>query len=257
MRRRLRLLPGLLFVLLWAIPAMAPAQSVRGRVLDAGTRQPIAGVHIELRNARDIVVAATVTRDDGIFHLAVRNPGPHRIGARHIAYTDLEAVEVVVRPAELLTVDLTLDRRAIPLEPLTVTGRRADPRREATYDGLYARHAILPPIGNRRVILWDEPEMQTSNTVNELLNWFAGRRGCIIVYWNGRVVDDLAWTRYWIDEFSTSMIEGVEYYRRFDDAPSPFRIIPMWIRDPTRLIECSVIAIWPLRAPAFRGRGGD
>jgi hypothetical protein len=253
MRRLSATLPVFLLAALSAAYGEASGQSVRGRVLDAETRRPVAGVELQLVNARDIVVARALSSDEGLFHMPVRNPGPHRIVARHIAYADLRTGEIQVRSNEQVVLDLTISARAILLDPITITGRRADPRHDPSYEGLYARYALLPAIGSRRAVLWDDPEMASASNVAEVLSWFTVRRECTIVYWNGRIVDNLDMTNAWINEFSVRMLEGVEFYRRFDDAPASFRHIPTWMRDPTRIARCSVVAIWPLRPPAFRG----
>ena len=234
--------------------ATAQAQSVRGRVLDADTRQPIAGVQVSLRNARSVVVAEGLTSSDGLFHLAARDAGTHRLEGTHIAYGPVRTEPIEIRRDEQVSVDLNMSMRAIVLEPVTVTGRRRDPRHDATYEGLYARHATLPPIGSRRVVLASDPEMMGATYVRQTLDWFEARRApCTIVFFRGRVVHSPVAANAWLYETPVDHLEGVEYYRRWSDAPFALRDTPFYIHDPW---PCSVVAVWPARPAGARLPGG-
>jgi hypothetical protein len=100
-----------------------------------------------------------------------------------------------------------LGRQAIALEPITVTGRREDPRHAATFEGFLARRAEARPVGPDRVVLSTDPEMAAVMSVSDVLRWFPRARGCLIVFLDGRR------TSWPVLEMSTSLFEGVEFYQ--------------------------------------------
>jgi hypothetical protein len=183
-----------------------------------------------------------VTDAEGQFYLVARNPGVYRLEASHIAYQP-STTEVDLGPEELLVVDLALSQAAILLDPLTVTARRLDPRRDATYEGLYARRSEFPRIGARRVVLFTDLEMRAMR-VRDVLRWMEGTPNCRVVYWNGMLVNSALMAQAWIDDTSAASLEGLEFYESALDAPDVFRDVPGYMRDSYR---CSIIVLWPRR----------
>jgi hypothetical protein len=248
-------------VMLAVVPAgvtpVLHAQAVRGRVTEAETRQPIAGVQLRLINSSNVAVAQAVSSDDGLFVLPARSAGWHRIEATRVGYADLATERLNVRRQEIVAVDLRLSRRAIPLNALTVTARRPDPRHDLTYEGLYSRYALLPPIGPRRAVLFTDAEMEASSTVTEVIQWFSARPPeCTVVFWNGHPMHrDIA--REMLTSTSVRTLEGIEFYRTLDDVPAAFRGFAydaVRVQDPrSRRPNCVTVALWALRPPAFRG----
>jgi hypothetical protein len=133
-------------------------------------------------------------------------------------------------PEELLVVDIALSEAAILLDPLIVTARRRDPRRDATYEGLYARRSEFPRVGARRVVLYTDLEMR-SMRVRDVLRWMEGKPSCRIVYWNGMLVNSALMAQAWIDDTSAASLEGLEFYESALDAPDVFRDVPGYMRD--------------------------
>ncbi|MGH7470090.1 MAG: hypothetical protein ACRENP_19265 [Longimicrobiales bacterium] len=124
-----------------------------------------------------------------------------------------------------------------------MTARRRDPRHDATYEGLYARHARSHLVGPSRVVLRTDAEIRSSINVRDVLLWFLPARrpsaglGCMAVYWNGMLVHGPASAEFWLG-LSTTDLEGVEYYRNLIDAAFVFRDLPGYLEGRTR---CSVV----------------
>ncbi len=110
-----------------AAASTAVGQAVRGRVLDAETQQPIAGVRIRLRSANDDVSVETVTNEEGLFYAAGRGAAQYRIEADHLAYSSIQTQLLAIRFQEMVVVDIRMSRAVLQLDPLTVTARRQDP----------------------------------------------------------------------------------------------------------------------------------
>src|SRR5262245_26907200 len=72
--------------LLIATAEIASAQTVRGRVLDVGTGQPIAGVRVTLLTAADIKVAESISTVAGRFSFLAKAAGDYKIQTSHIGY---------------------------------------------------------------------------------------------------------------------------------------------------------------------------
>jgi hypothetical protein len=221
------------------------AQSVRGRVLDAETgREMSAAVRIQLVNAAGAVAGETVSGERGVFRLLVQSPGTYTLRASALGYRDT-ATPITLRSGEELVMDVKVAATAIPLDPVTVTARRTDPRHEGTREGMLARHALFRPVGSRRVVLASEDELVASMTVNEVLQWFPGtmRERCTIVYWDGRVVDNRELSDEWLSEPLVPHLEAVEFYARQSEAPPVFRHRPAWAVESAQ--DCRVVALWP------------
>ena len=218
------------------------AQTVRGRVIDATSGQPVDKVNVVLTRVDGARVGQVTTDPTGLFIFTAQNAGEYRLSASHIAFQAAQSNPLFVGIAEEAVVELKLTTTPILLDPLTVLARRADMRNEATYDGLYARYRLYPPIGNRRVLLPHDPEMEYSRDTRDVLSWVEPlrRRGCQVVYWNGVVQQspDMAAFRL---ETPVSMLEGVEYYRSMNDAPFAYREIPFYLQE---CVSFHVVAVW-------------
>lgn len=132
--RRLWRSDALALVLLLA-PAVASAQEVAGRVVDAEQRRPIAGAHVTLLDSTAAAVDSTTTDDGGAFRVAAPGPGRYLVHvevAGYLSYSDgvrVEAGEVVehrlempvVSVAAALVMQEVIDREAafqLPIEEL-------------------------------------------------------------------------------------------------------------------------------------------
>ncbi|TVP46327.1 MAG: carboxypeptidase regulatory-like domain-containing protein [Gemmatimonadales bacterium] len=207
---------GWLFAAFALLPSQALAQGITGQVVDAETGAGVAAAQVALLVDGE-VHASVQTDEDGWFSLRVLRSGDFLLRTRALGYAERAADPVRVEPREVVEVRVELARQAIALEPITVTGRREDPRHAATFEGFLARRAVARPVGPDRVVLRTDPEMAAAMTVRDVMRWFIGRRNCLVVFMDGRR------TSWPVLDLSASWFEGVEFYRDGFTAPFPYR----------------------------------
>ncbi|NIP80201.1 MAG: TonB-dependent receptor plug domain-containing protein [Gemmatimonadetes bacterium] len=125
------------------VPAVLPAQSVRGRVVDARSDAPIPGATVALLDATDAVVRETRTGPEGRFALEEAPRGTFRLRVHALGYTapaghevELDVgpvlLRVLVEPAPLPTDGITVrvERGGSHLRdrPQMITGKVLDAR---------------------------------------------------------------------------------------------------------------------------------
>jgi len=82
-----------------ALPARAPAATLRGRILDPRGRAPVAGVHVKLTATDDTTdVHATSSAEDGTFQLTDLRLQEYRLDASRVGYAHLQRTLRVRRP---------------------------------------------------------------------------------------------------------------------------------------------------------------
>lgn len=244
--------PALLGLFAFAAGPVTPAaaQTVTGTVLDVDTGEPVSGVALLLRNELDNVVARAETGEDGRFALAARNPGPYVIEVERLGYAPLPPQPLTL-DRELAEVEIRLSRAPIEVDPVTVTGRRRDPRHEATLEGALARYEIFPRVGSRRVALRGGPEFVAAMEVQHVLRWFGPRSGCTILYRDGRLVTSAVIVQELFLEGPADWWQAIEFYRRYQDAPRDLRDVPPYLDSP---FGCTVVALWSRDDPDAPGR---
>src|SRR5881397_694020 len=103
----------------WTAPpplvAQQPTGTVRGRVTDNSTQQPIAGAIIAVGNR------STQTRDDGRFTIGAIAAGSDLLRVKMIGYVQINQ-PVMVTAGDTSVVDLALTAQAIGLSEVVVTG---------------------------------------------------------------------------------------------------------------------------------------
>jgi len=106
-----------LLALTWtaALAAQQPTGTIRGRITDNSTQQPIAGAVIAVGNR------STQTRDDGRFTIAGIAAGSDLLRVRMIGYVQINQ-PVMVTAGDTSVVDLALTAQAIGLSEVVVTG---------------------------------------------------------------------------------------------------------------------------------------
>ena len=106
-----------LLALTWtaALAAQQPTGTIRGRITDNTTQQPIAGVTITVGNR------SAQTHDDGRFTISGVPAGSDLLRARMIGYAQINQ-PVMVGSGETVAVDLALTAQAIGLSEVVVTG---------------------------------------------------------------------------------------------------------------------------------------
>jgi hypothetical protein len=222
---------GWLLAGLAVFPWQVEAQGITGRVVDADSRAGVPSAQVALL-VRGEVHTSVETDADGWFSLRAPGSGDFLLRTRALGYAERAADSVRVELREMLEVEVELARQAIALDPITVTGRRDDPRHAPTFEGFLARRAVARPVGPDRVVLRTDPEMAAAMSVRDVMRWFRRSRGCLVVFLDGRP------TSWPVIDMSTSFFEGVEFYHDGMTAPYPYR---------TRA-GCSALAVWLWRS---------
>jgi TonB-linked SusC/RagA family outer membrane protein len=107
---------GALLAVAWVAPLHGQATgSIRGRVTDGASRQPLAGVRVSLGNR------GTLTRPDGQFTLTGLPAGSDSLRVRQVGYAP-SARRVTVIAGQEITADFALEAQAVTLADLVSTG---------------------------------------------------------------------------------------------------------------------------------------
>ena len=114
--KRIRCLFGTLVLGFWVAPLAAQSPgTVRGRVTDGATQEPLTGVTVSIGNR------GAITQADGRYLISGVPAGTDSLRARTVGYAP--AVQAVtIAGGDTVTVDLTLSRQAIGLSEIVVTG---------------------------------------------------------------------------------------------------------------------------------------
>jgi len=115
--RLLRSIPPALLGLLWLAPlrAQAPTGTIRGRVADGATKEPLAGVTVTIDGR------GAVTNPDGRYLMTGVRAGTDSVRARLIGYA-AAAQPVTIAGGDTVTVDFALTQRAVNLSEVVVVG---------------------------------------------------------------------------------------------------------------------------------------
>ncbi len=105
----------------------APIARVYGRILDAGTGEPIPYVSVIVKPMRkDTVAGGTLTKTNGYFDISGLNPGMYQLKLSAIGYTDT-TLQVRLTPPnpELDAGDIRIGAATQSLQEVTITGERS------------------------------------------------------------------------------------------------------------------------------------
>jgi len=145
-----RLLLALFVGLVWTIPVSAQDVTgiVRGRVIDAGTNQPLPDVQVEVEGTR----RRAVTGPDGGFIIVGVPVGTQRVRATRIGHAPAEQI-VTVAGGSTVDVPFALERRAIALQDVVTVGYGTQKRQAitgsiATVDADAANVGIVPNVNS-------------------------------------------------------------------------------------------------------------
>jgi hypothetical protein len=105
-------------ILLGAVPAAA--QSVRGRVVEPGTGQPVPGAVVMLLDAQGARVTATLTDAQGGFAVQAGAPGTYSLRAERVGYAAASSA-LTLAADQTVEQSLVMEPRQVMLEPLLVT----------------------------------------------------------------------------------------------------------------------------------------
>lgn len=103
------------------LAAPAASQSLHGRVTDATTGAPLAGVRLTLLGAGGDAAAHVVSAPNGRFRLAAPGPGAYRVSAERLGYRATLTREVEL--SEGASVEAEVRMAPVPLTLETVTAR--------------------------------------------------------------------------------------------------------------------------------------
>jgi len=132
--------PLLLAALIFAAPAAG--QTLRGRVVDAGSGAPVAEAGVTALGSRGNEAMRARTGTAGEFTLVSRTPGVFRVRVERTGYASATSREVTVGPGETVEVEIRVSAQPLTLEPLTVKGRQGPQRTpEMETTGFYEREA--------------------------------------------------------------------------------------------------------------------
>lgn len=122
----LRGLSSLVLALVMIPPSTVSAQSVRGRLLDEETGDPIPGATATLLAGAegDVVVRGALTDSIGEFFFRGGREGRFRLQAGRIGYQSVTSPAFDLVAPDTLVVELRMSVEAIPLAPLTVISER-------------------------------------------------------------------------------------------------------------------------------------
>jgi len=120
-------------------PRCGSGQSVQGRLLEEGSRRPLAGAHVVLEDPDGVSVSADVSGPDGSFVLVAPTPAAYTVRGEHVGYTP--ATMAVLLDGAGPVVELTTRRVLITLDNMsTDMGRpcRVDPETRERVAALWA-----------------------------------------------------------------------------------------------------------------------
>lgn len=232
---------GLAIVCAFADGTGLAAQVVRGRAIDASSRRPIVGVAVSAEDASGALIATSLTDSVGRFFLGVTDPGDYVIRALHIGYQEVASRPLVLLVGDVIVMEIRLDERAIPIDPIVVTERqRFD---IGALQNFYTRMDRMQAAGLGQFITRSQIESRSPNQITDMLQMM---HGIFTVPINGRPTSDAVLMRkggspcvpalfidgvrlmrtlgtvelYSIDDYvAPADVEGVEIYRGFSEMP--------------------------------------
>lgn len=139
--------------------ASARAQEVRGHILEAESRKPVAGARVMLVRTDDTSGVVTISGEDGGFAVSARGGGVFRVEVARLGYRPQHEGPFTLAPEEALDLDVMLPVVPYTMDPVTVTAevnarflqevgfydrKRADFGHYITRDQIESRRASRP-----------------------------------------------------------------------------------------------------------------
>ncbi len=117
-----------MFFLLFALPSFlisqTPAQTIRGKITDADTGQPLPGATVLLSNTE----MGSVTDTTGRYRLPEVPVGRYQLEVRYVGYENLLLPEVLVESGKEVVLNIELKESPARLQEVEVTASRSDIR---------------------------------------------------------------------------------------------------------------------------------
>lgn len=102
----------------FALWSQAPTQTIRGRVVDKVTQQPLIGANVTVTDLADLTGA--ITDFDGYFIIEKVPVGRHSVGCSYIGYTPWLSDGLVLTSARELVLDIELKESSVNLGELLI-----------------------------------------------------------------------------------------------------------------------------------------
>lgn len=118
--------PPLLLLATALLAGPASAQSVRGRVVEPGTGQPVSGAVVMLLDAQGARVTATLTDAQGGFAMNAGAPGTYSLRAERVGYAAAASPALSLAAGQTAEQALVMEPRLVTLEPLLVTATQRE-----------------------------------------------------------------------------------------------------------------------------------
>lgn len=141
-------------------------QSLRGVVIEAGTRTPVIAAEVVAADAALREQGRALTDSAGAFRIRLGGEGVYTLRVGHAAYTTYASDTFRVGAAETVTVEVRLGQAVVALEPLVVTARSST--RLAEFHQRRATNAF------GRFITREEIERRASPRTTDLLRGVPG-----------------------------------------------------------------------------------
>ena len=150
---------GVLAGLTWLAPLRTQAQGVRGHVLEAESRKPVAGARVTLVRTGDTTGVATISGEDGGFLVRAGTAGVFRVEVARLGYRPQTEGPFALARDQVVELDVALPVLPYTLDPVTVTAevntrflqnvgfydrKRADFGHFITRDQIESRRASRP-----------------------------------------------------------------------------------------------------------------
>jgi len=147
--------------------AVPGAGDVVGTLTASDTGEPIGGATIRVAEGPE-----AMSREDGRFRLRGVGSGPRRLQVEHVAYGQSE-IELDVQDGIATVVRLSLDRRAVAVEPIRVV---VEGRRDLQLDrrGFYDRRSWAERLGHGHFMTAEDVERRSPQRLSHLLADFPG-----------------------------------------------------------------------------------
>lgn len=100
------------------LPAAAAAGSIKGKVTDISTGQPLPGVTVQIEGLN----AGSVSDEEGNYAINNIPPGSYQLKASAIGYVTVIKTDIIVSSARPVIADFQLKEQVIELKGVTVTG---------------------------------------------------------------------------------------------------------------------------------------
>lgn len=248
-------------VLAVALPGRAPAQVIRGHVVDDSTETGLPDVEVSLL-VDSVRVQRVVTDTAGFFRFALPDSATVQLEGRRIGWRTVLSRPLRVPPSDTVSVELWMGVRAIPVAPLYVTARSSLGRSrfyrhmEEWGEGVFITPEMVDSIDPIHPVDVLRGQEQT------WLSWRFGERrpvpdirtylghGCVAFMVNGVQVRRWAGNGGGVagaaafEDSALETLEGrdivaVEYYRYMGEVPPELRRYAD-IRD----VQCGLVVYW-------------